>query len=213
MWRPLARLILQGFSGMGLQEAVFLMDFKTVRFHNLSVFISAYGLWRRRVEHSSLFWQLREPAHQEGLLSALCWAGPAVTEAFSRAGISKLGAVLEYTGPGLQEARRLVAALAWRSERAVGRLLEHWRSYLTGQEFHLLLQSCCWLDLPPLSPTPALGGAAPEPEKGQEAIVCSDGQVFEQHKLQQQTNLCWRTHLALEEQDHPQWGSLYKAPL
>ena len=36
--RPLAQLVLQRVGGLGLQDSVFLMDFKTVRFHILPGF-------------------------------------------------------------------------------------------------------------------------------------------------------------------------------
>ncbi|KAI3351106.1 hypothetical protein L3Q82_005668 [Scortum barcoo] len=100
-------------------------------------------LWRQRVRHESLFWLLQEPMGHGGLMSAPSWVGAAVAKDLRTAGISTLGALMEYTGPDLQETAGLAAGLGWRSQRIVCRLLSHWRACLTGQERHMLGESNC----------------------------------------------------------------------
>ncbi|KAI3365342.1 hypothetical protein L3Q82_010130 [Scortum barcoo] len=129
--------------GLGLQQSVFLMDFKTVNLFSLPVFYRGLFsvwklLWRQRVRHESLFWLLQEPMAHGGLMSAPSWVGAAVAKDLRTAGISTLGALMEYAGPDLQETARLAAGLGWRSQRSVGRLLDHWRACLTGQERRML---------------------------------------------------------------------------
>ena len=95
-------------------------------------------LWKQRAQHDSLFWLLQEPLVHGGRLSAPCWVGAAVTEAFNRAGISTLGNMITFTGSDLQNAAGLVAGLGGRSKRILGRLQDHWRSSLMGHECLLL---------------------------------------------------------------------------
>ncbi len=227
VWRPLAQLTLQSVSGLRLQESVFLMDFKAVRFLSLPVFYRGlFSVWkllrRQRVWHDSLFWLLREPLGHEGLLTAPSWAGAAVVEAFSTAGISTLGAMLEFTGPDLQETAGLAAGLGWRSQRIVGRLLSHWRNCLTEQERRLLGDYSCGLIVPcPDDPFPSLI-ICPCPDMNCEVSLkeakgktLSDLMVrcLNRQKLQHRTQLPWRAHLALGEEVRPEWRSLYKPPL
>ncbi|KAI3359707.1 hypothetical protein L3Q82_013813 [Scortum barcoo] len=72
------------------------------------------------------------------LMSAPSWVGAAVAKDLRTAGISTLEALMEHAGPDLQETARLAAGLGWRSQRSVGRLLDHWRACLTGQERRML---------------------------------------------------------------------------
>ena len=213
VWRPLAQLILQGVSGPGLQESVFLMDFKTVFFHSLPVFYRGLFsvwklLWKERVRHDSLFWLLKEPLGHGGLLSVPSWAGAAVTEDFTTTGISTLGAALEYTGPELQGAAGLAAGLGWRSERIVGRLLSHWRSCLTGQERHLLREYSRGVTAPcPDDPFPSLSLRSCSEgqcevslkEVKRKVLYCLMVKCLNGTKLQHRTQLPWRAHLALDE--------------
>ncbi len=214
VWRPLAQLILQSVGGLGLQESVFLMDFKTVSFLSIPVFSPL--LWRKRVRHESLLWLPQEPLGHGGLLSAPSWAGAAVAGALRTAGISSLGAMLEYTGPDLQETAGFAAGLGWSSQRIVGQLLDHWRSCLTGQERHLLggysrglTVSSCEDPFPSLIICPSSDQeweASLKEAKGKE-LAGLMVRCLNKKKLQQ-----W-THLSLEEKDCPEWRSLYKAPL
>ncbi|KAK0144039.1 hypothetical protein N1851_017629 [Merluccius polli] len=101
----------------------------------------------------TLFWLLQEPLIHGGRLGAPCWARAAVTEAFSRAGILTLGDVITFTGPDLQD----TAGLGGWSERIVGRLLDHWRSCLTGHERLLLTDYSSGVTVPcPDDPSPTL---------------------------------------------------------
>ncbi|KAI3371742.1 hypothetical protein L3Q82_023599 [Scortum barcoo] len=66
VWRPLAQLTLRSIGGLGLQQSVFLMDFKAVNLLSLPVFYRGlFSVWkllrRQRVRHESLFWLLQEP--------------------------------------------------------------------------------------------------------------------------------------------------------
>lgn len=63
---------------------------------------------------------------------------PLILNIFKRAVLSSLRALLECTGPHLQDASRLAGFLDWRSERLPSRLLDHWKGCLTGEEFLLL---------------------------------------------------------------------------
>ncbi|KAI3354578.1 hypothetical protein L3Q82_019083, partial [Scortum barcoo] len=85
VWRPLAQLTLRSVGGLGLQQSVFLMDFKTVNLFSLPVFYRGLFsvwklLWRQRVRHESLFWLLQEPMAHGGLMSAPSWVGAAVAK-------------------------------------------------------------------------------------------------------------------------------------
>ncbi|KAI3369168.1 hypothetical protein L3Q82_026127 [Scortum barcoo] len=58
VWRPLAQLTLRSVGGLGLQQSVFLMDFKTVNLFSLPVFYRGlFSVWkllrRQRVRHES----------------------------------------------------------------------------------------------------------------------------------------------------------------
>ncbi|KAI3359013.1 hypothetical protein L3Q82_015397 [Scortum barcoo] len=74
----------------------------------------------------------------EDLMSAPSWVGAVAAKDLRTAGISTLGALMEHAGPDLQETAGLAAGLGWRSQRSVGRLLDHWRACLTGQERRML---------------------------------------------------------------------------
>lgn len=64
--------------------------------------------------------------------------GLGLQEVRPTARVTTLGALLEATGPDLQETTELEARLGWRSKRNVERLPSHWRVCLMGQERQLL---------------------------------------------------------------------------
>ncbi|KAI3376925.1 hypothetical protein L3Q82_000023 [Scortum barcoo] len=85
VWRPLAQLTLRSIGGLGLQESVFLLDFKAVNLLSLPVFYRGlFSVWkllrRQRVRHESLFWLLQEPMAHGGLMSAPSWVGAVARE-------------------------------------------------------------------------------------------------------------------------------------
>ncbi|KAK0155411.1 Transposon TX1 uncharacterized protein [Merluccius polli] len=227
VWRPLARLVLRSVGGLGLQESVFLMDFKTVKFLTLPVFyrglLSVWKLlWRKRIHHESLFWLLKEPLGPGGLLGAPQWAGVAVAEALRKAGITSLGAVVEYAGTDLQETTGLAAVLGWRSRRIIGQLLDHWRAGLTGQEWRLLGDYSHGFTAPCSDdPFPSLTICPSSDQQGEVSLKGAKGKDLSMlmvrrlnsQKLQRRSQLPWRAHLALGEEVRPQWRSLYKPPL
>ena len=225
VWRPLAHMILQSVGGRGLQS-VFLMDFKTVKLFSLPVFYrglhNVWKLLRQRVRHESLFWLLQEPQGHRGLLSVLSLGGAAVAETLRTAGIITLGAMLEYTGPDLQETAGLAARLGWRSQRIVGRLLSHWRACLTGKERHLLGEYSRGLNAPCSDdPFPSLIICPSAEQQCEVSLKEAKGKALSvlivkclnRQKLQHWSQLPWRAHLALDEEVQPEWRSLYKPPL
>ena len=227
VWRPLAQMILRSVGGLGLQESVFLMDFRNVNFSSLPVFyrgvLSVWKLlWRQSVRHESLFWLLQEPLVHGGLLSAPHWAGLTVTKDLEAAGISTLEALLEHTGPDLQGEAGLAAGLGWRSLRIVGRLLSHWRAGLTGEERHLLGEYSRGLTAPCADdPFPSIFICPGADQQSQVSLKGANRKILSAlmvkrlngQKLQHRPQLLWRAHLALGEEVQPEWRSLYKPPL
>ena len=178
-------------------------------------------LWRQRVRHKSLFWLLQELLGHGGLLSTPSWGGAAVVEALSTAGITTLGAMLEYTGPNLQETADLAAGLEWRSQRIFGRLLSHWRTCLTGKECHQLgdysrgLNAPCSDDLFSsliICPSAEQQCEVSLKEAKGKALSALMVKCLNRQKLQHRSQLPWRAHLALDEEVQPEWRSLYKPP-
>lgn len=127
MWRPLTHLVLQQVGGLGLHDSLFLMDFKTLKFQTLPLFYrGVFTVWNKLVKErlmqtDSLYWLLREPMVYGGRLDTPCWAGPAVTEVFCRAGILTFGSVVNFAGPNLDNAAALAAGLRVRSVRIISR--------------------------------------------------------------------------------------------
>ena len=144
VWRPLAHLILQRFNGLGLNNELFLMDFKVINFTNLPIFYrGVFTIWKllvkeRLEESDSLFWLLQEPVVHGERLGTPCWAGSAVAEVFSRAGIVTLESVVSVAGPHLDNAAALTSKLGVRSVRLINKLLDYWKHSLTGHECQML---------------------------------------------------------------------------
>ncbi|KAI3369590.1 hypothetical protein L3Q82_024474, partial [Scortum barcoo] len=186
VWRPLAQLTLRSVGGLGLQQSVFLMDFKTVNLFSLPVFYRGlFSMWkllrRQRVRHESLFWLLQEPMAHGDLMSAPSWVGAAVAKDLRTAGISTLGALMEYAGPDLQETAGLAAGLGWRSQRSVGRLLDHWRACLAGQERRMLGEYSRVIKLPPVltgDPFPSLIICPSSNQQGEVNLKEAKGKVL-----------------------------------
>lgn len=163
VWRLLAHLVLQQLSGLRLQESLFLLDLKTVKFHNMSlIYRSFFTVWKmldkqRQRPSDSLHWLLKEPVVHGGRFGPPCWAGAAVTEVFCRAGVITFGSVVNSAGPALDDAVTLTAGLGVRSVRTIKKLLDHWKNCLTGPEHLLLGAHCRGLVIPqPDDPFPVL---------------------------------------------------------
>ncbi|KAI3356822.1 hypothetical protein L3Q82_003337 [Scortum barcoo] len=87
------------------------------------------------------------------LMSAPSWVGAVAAKDLRTAGISTLEALMEHAGPDLQETAGLAAGLGWRSQRSVGRLLDHWRACLDGTGASHAGKSTAVVKLPPVLTT------------------------------------------------------------
>ncbi|KAI3376787.1 hypothetical protein L3Q82_000387 [Scortum barcoo] len=125
-------------------------------------------------------------------------------------GISTLGALMEYTGPDLQETAGLAAGLGWRSQRIVGRLLDHWRACLTGQERHMLGEYSRGLTAPCSDdPFPSLIICPSSNQQGEVNLKEAKGKVLSalmvrclnRQKLQHRSRLPWRSSPGLGVED------------
>lgn len=73
-WRLLAHLLLKHFGGLGIHDWPFLVDLKTLRFHNVPPFyrgVVKMLVKDRMAENDSLYWLLQEPVVNGGRLDTL----------------------------------------------------------------------------------------------------------------------------------------------
>lgn len=221
VWRPLAHPVLQNAGGLGFKESVFLVDFKSVASSSLTLFYQCvFNVWKLvltlKLQHKSLHWLVLEPLGQGGLVSAPSWAGRAggaVINALKRAGLSSLRTLVDYTGLHLQDVSGLAAALGWRAQSFVARLLDRWRGCLTRDSRALItpdpddeFPSITICSSPDQHSGTSLKNAA-----GKELSVLLV-EVLNQEKLQRRRLLPWK-HLTNGEEVRPEWRSLYKPPL
>ncbi|KAI3376860.1 hypothetical protein L3Q82_000116 [Scortum barcoo] len=147
------------------------------------------------------------------LMSAPSWVGAVAAKDLRTAGISTLEALMEHAGPDLQETAGLAAGLGWRSQRSVGRLLDHWRACLTGQERRMLGEYSRGQTAPCSDdPFPSLIICPSSNQQGEVNLKEAKGKVLSalmvrclnRQKLQHRSRLPWRAHLSLDLKLHLQ---------
>lgn len=137
--------------------------------------------------------------------------------------------MVTFTGPELKNAAGLAAGLGGRSERIVGRLLDHWRSCLTGHEHLLLTDYSGGVTVPrpddpfpPLSVRPCwMDGQSCDRRQCEVNLQEAKGKALSvlmveclhRQRIQHRANSPWRAHLGSGEEVRPEWRSLYKPPL
>ena len=236
VWRSVARAVMAQGWGLGLQESLFLMDFRR---QNLATFPEFYqslfrtwGLFKKeRIRSgSSLFWILKEPIVFGTRFDVSRTMGPSVAQKFLAARVTLLGQVMDLCGPHLEDAAALCAAVGVTSVRLIRNMLGVWRNQLSTDELLIASQSN----------SPAISDSEPFPveslaldfkdctgwflKHGVSDLIplsTSTGKTMyrvlvktlNKEKLKGRADTPWRAHLGLDPGVEPSWRALYKPPL
>uniref|UniRef100_A0A3B3HMN0 Reverse transcriptase domain-containing protein n=1 Tax=Oryzias latipes TaxID=8090 RepID=A0A3B3HMN0_ORYLA len=237
MWRELARCILRRANGLGLDDALFLMNTKFLDVRGLPPFYQGvFKSWHlfnvvKRKNSPSLFWLLKEPLIFGAWLDICDDTTPGLRLALRRSGVVTLEQLVAAAGPDLSDVSSLCSSLGLWSTRMARRLLDRWRDRLGAGVRELLVDYCSGTTalvhdelFPEVWLSPDLGGLTgqllhPCNSKGL-TLHCADRRtlyvncvkVLNKTKLQNRLPSAWTGKLSGGE-DVPHWRVLYKAPI
>ncbi|TWW73398.1 Transposon TX1 uncharacterized 149 kDa protein ORF 2 [Takifugu flavidus] len=144
MWRDVARCVFRRVSNLGLDDALFLTDFKFAKLNGLPPFyqsvVKAWALFKveKRTSSESLYWLLREPTVHGARLDVSAEAPPRLTAALWRTRTLLLQHVVAVAGPDLTGAEAVGSLLGIRSTQAAEGVLRLWRNRLSTRERRIL---------------------------------------------------------------------------
>lgn len=142
----MASCILRRVNNLGLDDALFLTDFKFLQLSGLPPFYQgvfkscALFNWTHFQESDSLHWLLKAPLVCGGRLDVCSSATPGLMGALCSSKIVTLKQLVDTVGPALSDAQALSSVLGVRSVRLIQRCLELWRQRLSVRERGLLLR-------------------------------------------------------------------------
>ena len=237
VWRDVASCILRSANNLGLDTALFLIDFSVLKLSGLPPFyqgvFKSWALFTRKrcPQSNSLYWLLREPLIYRAKLDVSSSTTPGLTGALLRSGALCLQQLVNAVGPTLSDAPALGSLLGLQSVRVARRLLELWRQRLTWKERSLLrnysqgeVEPDPADPFPEISLSPGLGEltgpllATTRPEDLTLHKADKKTLYFNCVKVLNRSGLCNRRPTVWSERlgqngPGPQWRILYKPPL
>ncbi|TWW78199.1 hypothetical protein D4764_11G0003200 [Takifugu flavidus] len=124
MWRDVARCVFRRVSNLGLDDALFLTDFKFAKLNGLPPFyqsvVKAWALFKveKRTSSDSLYWLIRKPTVHGARLDVSAEATPRLTAALWRTLTLLFQQVVAVAGPDLTGAEAVGSLLGIRSTQA-----------------------------------------------------------------------------------------------
>ena len=235
VWRDVASCILRRVNNLGLDAALFLTDFNSLKVSGLPPFyqsaFKSWALFKHEVseKRDSLYWLLKEPLICGARLDICCSTVPGLTGALCRSKVVCLNQLVDAAGPALTGSQALGSALGVRSVRLMERSLELWRKRLTGRERDLLLRYVRGEAEPDVTdPYPEIHLNPGFAELSGPLLRVCEGDKLSLHKADKKTlymncvktihkaKLCNRAESVWTERLgglSPQWRTLYKPPL
>lgn len=239
-WRPLAYSILRGVGGMGLDIALFQMEYKQLGYSGLPAFYTSlfkvWGLFTHRWcdALSSLHWLFEEPIVFGARLDVSGVDMPGLTGLLCTKKAVQLRHIVYKAGGDLQNAKAVASFLGIKSTRYVERFLCKLAGVLNLQERGLLEDYangsafCNNNDvIPNIEITPALletGHVNPLLEVGEleqcdffsvtgKVLYKNLVKVINKNSLKGRMDTVWRVKLGIGLQTKPVWRTIYKTPL
>lgn len=238
VWRKVADVIFNQAGRMGLNSALFLMDLSKLQCNGLTPFYRGlFKVWelleKRRLETtSSLYWLLEEPLVHGARLDVTSRVAPGMLHSLVSTKTLKLLQLLEFAGPGLNDALSLASHLGVRSVRQVEKVLDTFKQELTEEEHNMLSDFYNGILVPDnTDPFPSIffspnlkGLSGPFLDlRGLEDLSLQDVQskvlykcfvkVLNKATLKERNDTVWREKLGLDDEVKPVWRVLYKPPI
>ena len=164
VWRQVTSSILRGTTGLVLDMALFLMDFKLLKLYGLSPFYQSlfktWNLfkWKRLEPANSLHWLLEEPLIKGARLDVQSSSTPGLTSMLCTTGAVTLRKVVDAAGPGLTDIQAVASLIGQRSMRQAESILNLWIKRLTDEEVKMIKDYSTGTETPDDSdPFPELG--------------------------------------------------------
>ena len=137
--------ILRETTGLGLDMARFLMDFKLLKLYRLSPFYQSlfktWNLfkWKRLEPANSLHWLMEEPLINGARLDVQSSSTPGLTSMLCTTGPVTLGKIVDAACPGLTDISAVASLIGQRSMQQTENILNLWIKRLTDEEVKM-----CW---------------------------------------------------------------------
>ena len=144
VWREVACTILRKVDGLGLDTALFLMDYKQLNLGGLPLFyrglFKIWGLFKtyRLEKTTSLYWLLEEPLIKGARLDVSSSAVPGLTRTLCASGTVTLRNLVDVSGPGLGDVQAVASLLGQKSLRHTKAFIDLWKDKLSMEELSLL---------------------------------------------------------------------------